>query len=136
MMRHSLWPDSSVAGHVLDAAPLLAAHASGPFPAVVLIAEAADGRVIGFIEVDLRSKADGCDTAHPVGYVEGWFVDATYRGRKVGKRLMAAAEEWARSEGCLEIASDTWVDNVDSQRAHEALGFEVVDRCVNYRKRL
>jgi aminoglycoside 6'-N-acetyltransferase I len=32
------------------------------------------------------------------------------------------------------MASDTWQDNVDSQRAHEALGFEVVDRCVNYRK--
>jgi len=49
---------------------------------------------------------------------------------------MAAAEEWARAQGCAEIASDTWIDNVLSQRAHDALGFEIVDRCVNYRKRL
>jgi aminoglycoside 6'-N-acetyltransferase I len=34
------------------------------------------------------------------------------------------------------MASDTWIDNAESQRAHQALGFEVVDRCVNYRKRL
>ena len=34
----------------------------------------------------------------------------------------------------MELASDTWIDNEKSQRAHEALGFEVVDRCVNYRK--
>jgi aminoglycoside 6'-N-acetyltransferase I len=34
------------------------------------------------------------------------------------------------------MASDTWLDNLGSQSAHEALGFEVVDRCVHYRKRL
>jgi hypothetical protein len=38
--------------------------------------------------------------------------------------------------GCHEMASDTWLENLDSQRVHEALGFEMVDRCVNYRKRL
>jgi aminoglycoside 6'-N-acetyltransferase I len=49
---------------------------------------------------------------------------------------MQAGEEWARSHGCHEVASDTWIDHESSQRAHEALGFEVVDRCVNYRKAL
>jgi aminoglycoside 6'-N-acetyltransferase I len=34
------------------------------------------------------------------------------------------------------MASDTWIDNEGSQRAHEALGYEVVDHCVHYRKRL
>jgi aminoglycoside 6'-N-acetyltransferase I len=32
------------------------------------------------------------------------------------------------------MASDTWMDNEESQRVHTALGFEVVDRCVNYKK--
>ena len=49
---------------------------------------------------------------------------------------MQAAEDWARAQGCAEIASDTWLDHEDSQRAHLALGFEVVDRCVNFRKKL
>jgi aminoglycoside 6'-N-acetyltransferase I len=135
-MRHSLWPDSSVSEHARDLAPLLDGQAPGHLPAVVLVAEDVDGRVAGFIEAGLRSHADGCDPSRPVGYVEGWFVAASHRGRKIGTRLLAAAEDWARSQGCLEMASDTWLDNLDSQRAHEALGFEAVDRCVNYRKHL
>ena len=59
-----------------------------------------------------------------------------YRRSKVGALLLAAAEEWARNAGCQEMASDTWADNVTSQHVHEALGLEVVDRCVHYRKRL
>jgi hypothetical protein len=34
------------------------------------------------------------------------------------------------------MASDTQFDNVVSQRAHEALGFEMAERSVLYRKRL
>ena len=49
---------------------------------------------------------------------------------------MDAAADWARSAGARELASDTWLDNEPSQHAHAALGFEVVDRCVHYRKAL
>ncbi|HEY2014731.1 MAG TPA: GNAT family N-acetyltransferase, partial [Bryobacteraceae bacterium] len=70
------------------------------------------------------------------GYIEGWYVAPDCRRGRVGARLVAAAEEWARHHGCTEMASDTWLDQLDSQRAHEALGYQVVDRCVNYRKPL
>jgi aminoglycoside 6'-N-acetyltransferase I len=50
--------------------------------------------------------------------------------------MMRAAEEWAHSQGSHEMVSDTWINHQSSQRAHEALGFEVVDRCVHYRKPL
>src|SRR5688572_4077484 len=59
------------------------------------------------------------------------IVTKRARSSPVGGR---AAEEWARGQGCTELASDTWIDNEVSQRAHAALGFELVDRCVNYRK--
>jgi aminoglycoside 6'-N-acetyltransferase I len=49
---------------------------------------------------------------------------------------MRSAEDWARRQGCLEMASDTWIDNEGSQGPDEALGFEMVDRCVTFRKRL
>lgn len=58
-------------------------------------------------------------------------MQKAFRNRGIGKELMKTAEEWARAHGCLEMASDTWIDNEESQHAHEALGFEVVDRCVN-----
>jgi aminoglycoside 6'-N-acetyltransferase I len=108
----------------------------GTLPAAILVSYDADGTVTGFVEVGLRSHADGCDTARPVGFVEGWFVYESFRDRGIGGKLMQAAEQWARMQGCVEIASDTWIDDERSQRAHEALGFEVVDRCVHFRKRV
>lgn len=100
------------------------------------MAVADDGAVCGFAEVSIRSRADGCDPKCNVGYLEGWYVTSDVRRRGVGAQLVRAAEEWARGQGCREFASDTWHDNEVSQRAHEALGFEVVDRCVHYRKAL
>jgi len=135
-MRTELWPEGSFEEHSLELETLLRERMSGSFPMAILVAEGADGSLIGFLEVGMRSHADGCDTSRPVGFVEGWFVEEGFRKAGIGAQLMRGAEEWARAQGCVEMASDTWIDAVESQRAHEALGFEVVDRCVNYRKRL
>jgi aminoglycoside 6'-N-acetyltransferase I len=134
-LRAALWPDGTLAEHASEVAMVLAGRAPSTMPLVEIVAEV-DGAMVGFIEVGLRSHADGCDTARPVGFVEGWYVDAEHRGSAVGRALMRAAEEWATAQGCHELASDTWIDSEPSQRAHEALGFEEVDRCVNYRKSL
>jgi len=45
------------------------------------------------------------------------------RGTGVGAALIGAAETWARSQGCTELASDAEVDNVSSAAAHLAIGF-------------
>jgi aminoglycoside 6'-N-acetyltransferase I len=134
-MFFELWPEGPLAEHREDAASILAGAPPSTMPLVVLVAEKS-GRVVGFIEVGLRSHADGCDTRQPVGFVEGWYVEPAHRGTGVGRALMSKAEDWARAQGCRELASDTWIDHEPSQRAHEALGFEVVDRCVNFRKAL
>jgi aminoglycoside 6'-N-acetyltransferase I len=54
----------------------------------------------------------------------------------VGKALVVAAENWARQQGCAEMASDSLFDNPVSLAAHEALGYQVVDRCFHYKKAL
>jgi len=135
-MREALWPNASVEEHARELTAILEGKPPVTMPLIILVAEARDGMVVGFLEVDLRSHADGCNPAQPVGYVEGWFVAAEHRQRGIAKKLLAAAEDWARSHGCVEMASDTWIDNELSQRVHEALGYEVVDRCVHYRKTL
>lgn len=135
-MFHLLWPDSSIEDHGRELSLILAGNPPVTLPLVVLVAEREDRSLAGFVEVDLRSHADGCDPSIPVGYVEGWYVSEEDRRQRIGAQLIAAAEEWARAQGCVEMASDTWIDSEISQRAHEALGFEVVDRCVHYRKRL
>jgi aminoglycoside 6'-N-acetyltransferase I len=131
----ALWPDGTIDEHRAEAALILAGTPPSTLPLLVFVAEA-NGKVVGFIEVGLRSHADGCDGRRPVGFIEGWDVEPEQRGMGVGRTLMQAAEAWARAQGCRELASDTWVDHEPSQRAHEALGFAVVDRCVNFRKAL
>ena len=135
-LRHALWPDASDQEHARELIAILGDKPPLTMPLIILVAEASDGLIVGFLEVDLRSHADGCNPARPVGYVEGWYVAENYRNRGLGKKLLIMAEDWARSHGCVEIASDTWIDNEISQRVHEALGYEVVDRCVHYRKML
>lgn len=134
-MRHTLWPDGPVEEHAAELDAIFAGEWSRIYPYIVLVAES-DGALVGFAEVTLRSRAEGCDPAQPAGYLEGWYVAEPSRRKRVGAALMRAAEEWARRQGCREMASDTWLDNEASQRAHEALGYEEADRCVHYRKTL
>ena len=103
---------------------------------VILVAEESDGKLTGFLEAGLRSYADGCDASHAVGYVEGWYVAEQRRQRGIGAALLRGAEDWARGQGCVEMASDSTIDNAVSQQVHEALGFEVAERSVLYRKTL
>ncbi len=132
----ALWPESSAKEHAQEIRLILAGKAGLTMPITIFVAEASDRRLVGFLEVDLRSHADGCNASHAVGYIEGWYVAEDFRHRGVGKKLLGKAEDWARSYGCVEMASDAIIDNELSQRAHEALGYEVVDRCVHYRKSL
>jgi aminoglycoside 6'-N-acetyltransferase I len=135
-LREALWPTSSAEEHAGELTLILEGKAPVTMPLIILVAEASNRVLAGFLEVNLRSHADGCNPSRPVGYIEGWYVAENHRHRGIGRKLVDAAEEWARSQGCVEIGSDTWVDNEVSQRAHEALGYEVVDRCVHYRKTL
>jgi aminoglycoside 6'-N-acetyltransferase I len=135
-MRTLLWPDSPPKEHLAELDVLLSSGMSGTMPMVILVAEDQQRGLTGFLEVGLRSHADGCSVVRPVAFVEGWYVQKPFRKRGIGKALIRAAEEWARAKGCLEMASDALIDNTGSQRAHEALGFEVVDRCVHFRKQI
>jgi aminoglycoside 6'-N-acetyltransferase I len=135
----ALWPDDPINDHRKHMRAVLAGRPDSTLPLVVLVAELrarAGAEIIGFIEVGLRSHAQGCDGRRAVGFVEGWGVAAAQRGRGVGRKLMDAAADWARGQGCTELASDTWQSTPSSQKAHLALGFEEVDRVVNFRKPL
>jgi aminoglycoside 6'-N-acetyltransferase I len=101
----------------------------------VFVAVRENGELGGFLEGGLRKYAEGCDTS-PVGYIEGWFVDDDLRGQGIGGALVQAVEAWAREQGYTEIASDTWLDNETSIRAHLALGYEESERLVHFRKSL
>ena len=89
----------------------------------------------GFIEVRLREFAEGTGSS-PVAFVEGWFILPEQRRRGLGKALMKAAENWAASQGCAELGSDTQADNDLSIEVHKQLGFQEVERLVCFLKRI
>jgi aminoglycoside 6'-N-acetyltransferase I len=131
-MRGALWPEPS-SDHAEDIARYFSGHRINP--AEVLLACVGSGTPIGFVELSIRTYAEGCTTDR-VAFVEGWFVDAAYRGQGIGASLIAAAEEWGRASRCTELASDTETFNESSINAHQALGFEEVERIVCFRKSL
>ena len=134
-LRSQLFPATPSEQHTREVRATVVGAPLSTLALAIFVAES-DGDLVGFIEVGLRSHADGCDPMRPIGYVEGWFVRPDLTRKGIGRDLMRRAELWCREQGCAEIASDTWLDNTAGQRAHEAAGFEVVDRCVNYRKSL
>ena len=129
-MRLNLW-DGSVEENAREIDTFFSRLHDG----VTFVVERPDGGLCGFIEISLRSYAEGCQTS-PVPYVEGWYVDEDMRRNQVGSRLIQKAEEWARHRGFKEIASDTQLDNEVSIQAHQSLGYEAVERMVCFRKEL
>jgi aminoglycoside 6'-N-acetyltransferase I len=130
-LRLILWRDSADD----DVSELRELIAKNGEKSLVLVAEAPDHHVVGFIEAGIRDYADGCES-RGVGYIEGWFVDEAWRRKGVGGKLVRGAEEWARQRGCTEMASDCLIDNDVSLAAHLRLGFSEVDRVIQFCKRL
>lgn len=140
-MRQALWPDADATVMAAELSLYLDPDRTGPALPGFFRAEAAfvvvgaDGALTGFVETSIRTYASGCDTDH-VGYVEGWYVVPEARLTGVGRALVAAAEGWARAQGCTEMASDVELDNDASHDAHQRLGFAEVERVVLYKKAL
>lgn len=134
-MLLGLYPDTMASDHVAS----VDAYISGQLldellPSAVFVLERPGGTPGGFLELSVRNYAEGC--TGPAPYVESWYVDEDLRGSGAGRALMSAAESWAREHGYTELASDALLDNSVSHAAHQALGFEIVERSIHFRKSL
>jgi aminoglycoside 6'-N-acetyltransferase I len=129
-MRKALWPDCSATDNAVEMAEYLKRKTMTAF-----VVEREGGGLGGFVEVAERPITED-NVPGPFAHMEGWYVDPDLRRQGIGRQLIEAAEAWARAQGYSEIRSDTQTDNLDSQRAHCALGFEETNRSVFYRKSL
>jgi aminoglycoside 6'-N-acetyltransferase I len=129
-MRLALWDDCPVEEHEQE----MNEYLEGCDHKVFLAARP-DGGLCGFLEAAIHPWAIGCDH-RPVGYIEGWYVDPDVRRQGVGRALVEAAEAWARTAGCRQMASDTQDENRTSQNAHGALGYQETYRLVYFKKDL
>lgn len=125
-MRMELWPDSDPNDEEEEIVHYLAGS-SLPTLQVAYVYPRPDRGLCGLVEASIHSSAPGCQTDR-IGYIEAWFVDPDWRGKGIGRALVEQVENWAREQGCTEMASDTTPFYPLSPQAHGALGYEEVER--------
>jgi aminoglycoside 6'-N-acetyltransferase I len=106
-----------------------------PDSQLVLVAELNTGGLAGFLEASIRPFVEDCHSDN-VGYLEGWYVASEFRRMGIGANLVRTAEKWAKSKGCIEMASDAEIGNESSVAAHTQLGYQETSRLVHLRKDL
>lgn len=132
-MRHALWQDAQFEQLLAECRQFFDGGSSWITAAFIALAD--DDSPCGFLELNVRSVAAGCERS-PVPHVEGWYVMPHARRSGVGRALMDAAETWARARGFTEMTSDTTENYPLSVAAHEAKGFQIVERLIALRKPL
>ncbi len=135
-MRLALWTDSAAEDEMREILHFLADPPRPFLPTLhaAFVCERDDSGLCGLVEVSIRPYAE-CNTSN-VGYIEAWYVDPDSRHQGIGRILVATAENWARAQGCREMASDADLSNTISQQAHARLGYKEVGRVVQYCKPL
>lgn len=78
------------------------------------------------LPVGLINCFEGFSTfaARPLLNIHDVAVRDTHRGRGIGKQLLAAAEEAARSRGCCKLTLEVLSNNVGAVNAYLGAGFE------------
>ena len=127
--RRLLWPNSAVNEHSDEIKQLLN---SKKFFAWAIWDE---GSVVAFTEVYLRDFANGCRSM-PVPFIEGIWVEESYRGRGLAKKLIDHISYWAKDNGHNEIGSDVLLSNTESISKHQSWGFEETEQVVYFNKKI
>jgi GNAT superfamily N-acetyltransferase len=97
----------------------------------VFVVEAA-GEVVGWIhgaEQEMLEFDRRCE-------ILGLVVDASQRGQGVGRRLVEAVEDWARTRGLNDVSVRSNVIRPESHPFYERIGYVRVKTQHAYRKRL
>ena len=125
-----LWPDNAADKMYFDLGGIMTSGES-----IFFLAYEED-KPVGFAQCQLRHDyVEGTETS-PVGYLEGIYVKETAREQGFASQLMKACEAWAKSEGCMEFASDCKVGDDDGLAFHLKLGFKEANRIICFKKNL
>lgn len=125
-----LWPDNTVEEMLAEYEVLIAKTDA------VLFLAYAEGNAVGFAQCQLRRDyVEGTDSS-PVGYLEGIYVAEAYRKHGMARELLSACENWAKTMGCTEFASDCELENTQSLQFHLNVGFEEANRIICFTKKI
>src|SRR2546430_2176510 len=68
---------------------------------LVILVESSGGGLAGFLEIDLRSHADGCNPSRPVNHAKAGLTPRNIDVNGLA-RSSSLPRNWARSQGCVE----------------------------------
>jgi GNAT superfamily N-acetyltransferase len=97
----------------------------------VLLAQA-DGVVVGWVHTAI---AEFLEAARFV-IVAGLVVDSAHRRQRVGRTLMAHAEQWAREQGCSIVRLWSSSGRIDAHRFYDDLGYTRIKTQLAFAKAL
>ena len=96
------------------------------------MATLSDGRVVGWLhgsEQELLESGRRCE-------IVGLVVDPEHRGRGIGRRLIAAVEQWAVGRGLEQMTVRSNILRSESHPFYQRLGYVQTKTQHAYRKRL
>lgn len=98
----------------------------------IYVAAYPGGEVVAWIDLYIhRSLLD-----NPLVMLGGVVVDAAYRGKGIGRRLMEHAESWGRARGCDGVYLKSGADREDAHAFYEHLGYRILKTQYVFRKEL
>ena len=87
---------------------------------------------VAFISLSLRHDyVEGTETS-PVGYLEGIYVKPEHRKQGIARQLVEFGKTWSAEKECTEFASDCLIENEDSRKFHNKVGFNEANVCVHF----
>ncbi|MGH7618574.1 MAG: GNAT family N-acetyltransferase [Gemmatimonadaceae bacterium] len=89
-------------------------------PAVRALVAVDDGSVVGLITTHARHTMNH---PAPLAQITLLVVDETCRGRGIGRALVAAAEDWARENGCKRIVVTTALRRAGAHAFYESVNY-------------
>ncbi len=88
-----------------------------------------DQKPIGLAEVYIREdKPDPARIQRRYGYLQSLIITEQSRKQGTGKKLMQAAEIWAKQKGALEIKLDIWEFAAGPFDFYQNLGYRTLRR--------
>jgi GNAT superfamily N-acetyltransferase len=85
--------------------------------------------VVGMAEVYLREdESDPLIVGHKHGHLQSLMVREGFRRQRVGARLVAAAERWAKARGAVEMRLRTWEFAEGPLAFYERAGYQTLRR--------
>ena len=93
-----------------------------------------DNQYVGYLHLAIRSDYVNGTNTSPVVFVEAIYVLPKYQRHGIGREFIKFAESFAKTRNIKQIASDCFIDNVQSVKFHKNCGFIEKERVICFVK--